>query len=132
MTDQPTRPTVLLAEDHDGLREALVTMLETAGFRVIGASSNGADLVQMARTQGADVVLVDLRMPSLNGIDVARWIKSISPTTPIVVYSAYGDDAFQQSASEAGVFAYLVKGCPPSTLISTLRAAIDQGSSTTH
>src|SRR5919197_3979759 len=72
MTDPPKQPTVLLAEDHDGLREALVTMLENAGFRVIGASSNGSDLVQIARTIEANVVLVDLRMPSLNGIDVAR------------------------------------------------------------
>jgi DNA-binding NarL/FixJ family response regulator len=126
MTDQPAPPTVLLAEDHDGLREALVTMLESAGFGVLGASSNGADLVKLARSREADVVLVDLRMPSLNGIDTARWIKSISPATPVVVYSAYGDDAFQQAAMEAGVFAYLIKGCPPATLISTLRAAVEQ------
>jgi DNA-binding NarL/FixJ family response regulator len=119
-----TSPTVLLAEDHEGLREALVTMLETAGFRVLAASENGAGLLRVAETTEPDVVLVDLRMPAVSGIDVARWMKGLWPTTPVVVYSAYGEDAFMKSAAEAGVFAYLVKGCPPSSLVRTLRLAV--------
>jgi DNA-binding NarL/FixJ family response regulator len=123
--DMPsTRPSVLLAEDHDGLREALVTMLETAGFRVLAASEDGAGLLRVAETIEPDVVLVDLRMPSVSGIDVARWMKGLWPTTPVVVYSAYGEDAFMKSAASAGVFAYLVKGCPPSSLMRTLRLAV--------
>ena len=122
---RPTQPSVLLAEDHEGLREALVTMLETAGFRVLAASENGAGLLRVAETVQPDVVLVDLRMPSVSGIDVARWMKGLWPTTPVVVYSAYGEDAFIKSAAAAGVFAYLVKGCPPSSLVRTLRLAVD-------
>jgi DNA-binding NarL/FixJ family response regulator len=121
-----TRPTVLLAEDHEGLREALVTMLETAGFRVLAASENGAGLLRVAETIEPDVVLVDLRMPVVSGIDVARWMKGLWPTTPVVVYSAYGEDAFMKSAADAGVFAYLVKGCPPGSLVRTLRLAAAQ------
>jgi DNA-binding NarL/FixJ family response regulator len=119
-----TQPAVLLAEDHQGLREALVSMLETAGFRVLAASEDGAGLLRVAETVEPDVVLVDLRMPAVSGIDVARWMKGLWPTTPVVVYSAYGEDAFIKSAAEAGVFAYLVKGCPPSSLVRALRLAV--------
>jgi DNA-binding NarL/FixJ family response regulator len=117
-------PTVLLAEDHEALREALVTMLESAGFQVLGASDNGAGLLRLAETTEPDVVLVDLRMPTVSGIEVARWMKGLWPSTPVVVYSAYGEDDFMKSAADAGVFAYLVKGCPPSSLIRTLREAV--------
>jgi DNA-binding NarL/FixJ family response regulator len=120
----PELPTVLLAEDHEVLREALVTMLETAGFRVLAAAENGAALLRAAETTEPDVVLVDLRMPAVDGIDVARWMKGLWPTTPVVVYSAYGEDAFMASAANVGVFAYLVKGCPPSSLLRTLRLAV--------
>src|SRR2546426_752017 len=68
-------PTILLAEDHDGLREALVTLLESAGFRVLAASQDGAGLLRVAETTEPDVVLVDMRMPAVSGIDVARWMK---------------------------------------------------------
>jgi DNA-binding NarL/FixJ family response regulator len=125
-------PTILLAEDHDPLREALVMMLESAGFRVLGASGDGEALLRMAERTHPDVVLLDLRLPSTDGIAVTREIKRFSPTTPVVMFSAYGDEAFIESAKDAGVFAYLVKGCPPRSLIDTLVEASIRGRQTKH
>jgi DNA-binding NarL/FixJ family response regulator len=116
-------PTVLLAEDQTMLREALVEMLTQGGFSVLGSASDGAELLELAEKVEADLVLVDLRMPSVDGIEVARRIKQRWPSTPVIVYSAFGAEGFVKSAEREGVFAYLEKGCPPASIMETLREA---------
>jgi len=91
---------VLLADDHTRLREALRDLLEEIGFEVVGESGDGADAVAMARQLEPDIVVIDLRMPVLNGLDA----------TQVVVLSAFESPELERQAREAGAFAYLDKG----------------------
>jgi DNA-binding NarL/FixJ family response regulator len=101
---------VLLADDHTRLREALRDLLEETGFQVVGESGDGADAVAMARELEPDIVVIDLRMPVLNGLDATRLIKDARPATQVVVLSAFESPELERQASEAGAFASLDKG----------------------
>jgi DNA-binding NarL/FixJ family response regulator len=106
----PPRPRVLLADDHGGLRRALRGLLEETGFEVVGESGDGADAVALARLLRPDIVVIDVRMPVLNGLDAAKLIKDQRPPTQVVVLSAFDSPELQRQAREAGAFAYLDKG----------------------
>ncbi|HEV3014743.1 MAG TPA: response regulator transcription factor [Actinomycetota bacterium] len=110
VTRLPPRPRVLLADDHTRLREALRDLLEETGFEVVGESGDGADAVAMAGQLAPDIVVIDLRMPVLNGLDATRLIKDARPATQVVVLSAFESPELERQAREAGAFAYLDKG----------------------
>jgi DNA-binding NarL/FixJ family response regulator len=110
VTRLPPRPRVLLADDHIRLREALRDLLEETGFEVVGESGDGADAVAMARQLEPDIVVIDLRMPVLNGLDATRLIKDGRSATQVVVLSAFESPELERQAREAGAFAYLDKG----------------------
>jgi response regulator NasT len=101
---------VLLADDHSGLRWALRGLLEETGFEVVGESGDGADAVALARLLQPDIVVIDVRMPVLNGLDAAKLIKDQRPATQVVVLSAFESPELERQAREAGAFAYLDKG----------------------
>jgi DNA-binding NarL/FixJ family response regulator len=100
-----TPPRLLVADDHDMLREALVDLLRQAGFEIVDQAADGADAVALSRRLEPDVVLMDLRMPVLSGLDAARLIKHDSPATQVVLLTAFESPALQQQAEEAGCFA---------------------------
>jgi DNA-binding NarL/FixJ family response regulator len=106
------------------LREALVELLVQAGFEVVGEAADGADAVALAKQLEPEVVLMDLRMPVLGGLDATRLIKDAHPATQVVLLTAFDSPALQQQAEEAGCFAYLVKGGPPGTLRLVLHQAV--------
>ena len=103
-------PRVLLADDHARLRAALRDLLEETGFEVVGESGDGADAVALARLHEPDIVVIDLRMPVLNGLDATRLIKDARPATQVVVLSAFESPELERQALDAGAFAYLDKG----------------------
>jgi DNA-binding NarL/FixJ family response regulator len=119
-----TRPRLLVVDDHDMLREALVDLLVQAGFEVVGEAADGADAVALAKQLEPDVILMDLRMPVLGGLDATRLIKDVYPATQVVLLTAFDSPALQQEAEDAGCFAYLVKGGPPGTLRLVLHQAV--------
>jgi DNA-binding NarL/FixJ family response regulator len=106
----PPRPRVLLADDHDRLREALRDLLTETGFEVVAESGDGAGAVALARLHEPDIVVIDLRMPVLGGLDATRLIKDARPATQVVVLSAFESPELERQALEAGAFAYLDKG----------------------
>jgi DNA-binding NarL/FixJ family response regulator len=110
MNGPPPRPRVLLADDHGGLRRALRGLLEETGFQVVGESGDGADAVALAGLLQPDIVVIDVRMPVLNGLDAAKLIKDQRPATQVVVLSAFDSPELHRQAREAGAFAYLDKG----------------------
>jgi DNA-binding NarL/FixJ family response regulator len=122
-------PRALVVDDHDMLREAVVELLVEAGFEVVGEAADGADAVALAKELAPDVVLMDLRMPVLGGLDATRLIKDARPATQVVLLTAFESPALEQQAEEAGCFAFLVKGAPPGTLRLVLHQAVACGRS---
>ena len=119
-----TRPRLLVVDDHLLVRQALVELLTQAGFEIVGQAADGADAAALAKQLEPDLVLMDLRMPVLGGLDAARLIKDACPAIQVVLLSAFESPALEQQAEEAGCFAYLVKGGPPSDLRLILRQAM--------
>ena len=119
-----SRPRLVVADDHELLRSALVALLRQAGFDVAGEAADGVDAVALAKQLEPDVVVMDLRMPILGGLDAARLIKDARPATQVVLLTAFESPALEQQAEEAGCFAYLVKGAPPGELRLVLHQAV--------
>jgi response regulator NasT len=119
-----TRPRLLVVDDHLLVRQALVELLTQAGFEIVGQAADGADAVALAKQLEPDLVLMDLRMPVLGGLDAARLIKDACPAIQVVLLSAFESPALEQQAEEAGCFAYLIKGGPPGDLQLVLHQAM--------
>jgi response regulator NasT len=117
---QPLR--VLIAEDETIIRLDLRAVLEDHGFVVCGEARDGAEAVELARELEPDVILVDVKMPRLDGIEAARRIYAERPVT-IVALTAFGDRALVERAVGAGVFAYLVKPFREHDVAAAIRAA---------
>jgi DNA-binding NarL/FixJ family response regulator len=118
-----TRPTVLVADDHRQFREALVALLELDGFEVVGQAADGADAVALAKQLRPDVVVIDLKMPVLNGLDAARLVRDALPSTPVVVLTAFTGDELERAAVAAGATAFVAKDANLEELRAALAAA---------
>jgi DNA-binding NarL/FixJ family response regulator len=126
------RVRVLVVDDHLMLREALVGMLELSGFEVVGTVADGADATSLAAELTPDVVLMDLSMPVLNGLDATRLLREVAPTTAVVIFSAFDSAELKRQAFAAGAVAYLPKGCSNERLRATLEAAVTVAGSNFH
>ena len=116
--------TVLVCDDAIFMRTMISDILTQAGFEIVGEAADGADAVALAKQLEPDVVLMDLRMPVLGGLDASRLIKDACPAIQVVLLTAFESPALQQQAQEAGCFAYLVKGAPPGDLRLVLHQAV--------
>ena len=101
---------VLLAEDHTIVREGFRRMLELEGdLEVVGEAENGRDAVTMGVKLRPEVVLMDIAMPLLNGLEATRQLLKAVPAAKVVMLSAHSDDAYVQNASESGAVGFLLK-----------------------
>src|SRR5476651_1807386 len=107
----PSKPiSVLLADDHAIVRQGLRALLNTAGsFQVIGEATTGREAVEMARKLQPDVILMDIAMPVLNGLEATRQILAARPKARVIILSAHSDDEYIKRTSEAGVMGFLEK-----------------------
>jgi DNA-binding NarL/FixJ family response regulator len=102
--------TVLLAEDHMIVREGLRALLKPeVGIEVIGEAGNGRQAVTLVGKLHPDVVIMDIAMPLLNGLEATRQILSAHPATKVLILSAHGDDAYVEQVMELGAAGYLIK-----------------------
>jgi DNA-binding NarL/FixJ family response regulator len=115
---------ILVVDDHDVLRAGTRQVLDTADdLVVVGEAADGAAALDMVDELQPDVVLIDLRLPDRNGIDVARELTATHPNIRLVILSAYDDDVFVRAAFTVGVTGYLLKTMPCDELIGAVRAA---------
>jgi DNA-binding NarL/FixJ family response regulator len=106
----PARISILLADDHTIVREGFRKLLELeTDLEVVGEAENGHQTVQMAAKFRPAVVLMDIGMPLLNGIEATRQVLKAVPTTRVLILSAHSDDAYVRSATEAGALGFLLK-----------------------
>jgi DNA-binding NarL/FixJ family response regulator len=114
---------ILLADDHTVIRQGLRLLLERQDdFTVVGEAADGRQAVQIAETTQPDVVVLDLAMPNLNGIEAARQISAKVPNAAIVVLSMHSDESYLLQALRAGAKAYLLKDSADTDLIAAIRA----------
>ena len=105
---QPIR--VLLAEDHAVVREGTRKILEAdPGISVVGEAADGAEAVDLARDLSPDVVLLDMAMPVLNGVEATRKLRALSSPPKVLVLSAYDDVSYAEAVLAAGASGYLLK-----------------------
>lgn len=101
---------VLLAEDHTIVREGFRKMLELEGdFEIVGEAQDGRQAVALIQKIRPEVVLMDIAMPLLNGLEATRQVLKACPTTKIIMLSAHSDDAYVTSATESGARGFLLK-----------------------
>ncbi len=128
MTDaDPIRPTairIVLADDHPVVREGLRGMLSAEpDLDVVGEASDGVEAVRVVRATRPDVVLMDLRMPNLDGVQATAELARVAPEVHVLVLTTYDTDADILRAVEAGATGYLLKDSPRATLADAVRAA---------
>lgn len=114
---------MLLVDDQVKVRSSLREMLEEEGITVVGEARDGVSAVEAASELRPDVVLMDLQMPVMNGVDATRAIRQVRPETQVVVLTAYDDAALRQRLERVRAYTYLVKGCAPSDVIDAVRGA---------
>ncbi len=114
---------VLVVEDHLITRQGICRLLkDEANLAIVGEAGDGEEAVQLVTEKKPDVVIMDVAMPKLNGIEATRQIKLIHPTTAVLILSAYDDDEYVFGLLEAGAAGYLLKTASGDELIRAIRA----------
>jgi DNA-binding NarL/FixJ family response regulator len=117
--------TALVAEDHDITREGLRSFLtEQLDARVVATTGDGLDVAPLVKKYEPDLLLLDLGLPHLNGLDVLRKIQKQGLSTKVVILSMYGEDSYVSEAFELGAAGYVLKGSPLDELADAIEAAM--------
>ncbi|MCZ6858159.1 MAG: response regulator transcription factor [Gemmatimonadetes bacterium] len=120
-----SRYRVVIADDHLVVREGLKLILETEeDFELVGQAQDGATAVQLARDVEPDLILMDLRMPGMGGIEAIEQIRDANPDTAVVILTTYDEDNLMVRGLRAGARGYLLKDVDRETLFHTMRAAV--------
>ncbi len=116
--------TVVIADDHHIVRSSLAHVLsDSEGFQVVGEASNGREAVDQVLENDPDVLLLDIVMPAMGGIEAARELHRAHPRTEIVILTGHRNETYQRQAFEAGARGYLFKDCSLDNLLEAIRAA---------
>ena len=114
---------VLLVDDHTVLRDGLRFLLEAEGdIQIIGTAANGQEAVEQATIRCPDVVMMDISMPVMNGIEATKQICAICENTKVVILSMYHTNDYIQRALDAGAAGYLLKDSAGAELVAAIRA----------
>jgi len=122
MTDTLSPPRLLLVDDHRLLRQGLRRAVEEAGFDVVGEAGDGEEAVRLAVALRPDLVLMDVTMPVLDGIEATRRLRLSSPEARVVILTMHGEEETIDQALRAGAVAYLLKDCSTDQVAETLHA----------
>lgn len=120
---------ILVADDHPVVREGLITILSTQpDFDVVGEAGTGVEVVAQVETLKPDVLLLDLAMPELDGVETLERLREASPEVRAIVFTAFDTDERILSAMQAGAQGYLLKGVPREELFNAVRVVHAGGS----
>jgi DNA-binding NarL/FixJ family response regulator len=118
------RKRILIVDDSDSVLNALRTSLESHGFAVCGEALNGLDAIGKAVDTEPDLVILDLAMPDMNGVEVASTLQRLRPNVPIILLTIYGDHVSTSFASIFGIKAIVSKSDGMSKLIDSVQSLI--------
>lgn len=116
--------TVVVADDEDELREAVCTMIpwEALGFHLVGNASNGLDALELVERLEPDLLLTDIRMPFISGIELARQVREIRPAMHIAFLSGFDDFEYAKQAIQYNIISYMLKPLTMDGLAAELKA----------
>jgi DNA-binding NarL/FixJ family response regulator len=121
----PKRITIVLAEDHEIVREGLRSILESeSDIEVIGEASNGREALELTLKLRPDVVVMDIAMPQLNGLEATRQICKTLPDAKVLILSAHSDDAYVENVTAYGAVGYLIKQTSAHFLSEAIREVV--------
>ncbi|RPI79041.1 MAG: DNA-binding response regulator [Chloroflexi bacterium] len=120
----PAKITVLIVDDHAVVRQGIRTFLETnPDLQVTGSAERGEEAIQMAKEHQPDVALVDLVIPGMDGVEITRGIRSVSPRTQVIIFTSFHEDEQIFPAIRAGALSYLLKDARPNEIAGAIRKA---------
>ena len=114
---------LMLADDHRMLREGLSRSMSEHGFDIVGEARDGVEAVNMATALVPDVVLMDVSMPEMDGVEACRQVRAASPNTKVVMLTMHADQEVLANAIRAGACGYLVKDCSTEEIADAVRMA---------
>jgi NarL family two-component system response regulator LiaR len=122
---EPHNPiTVIIVDDHAVVRQGLIAFLQTQDdIEVIGEAENGVQLLELLPHSVPDVLLMDLIMPDMDGVEATRRVKTISPHTQVIIFTSYYKDEHIFPAVRAGALSYILKDSKPDELADAIRKA---------
>ncbi len=118
------RPRVLLADDHRIVAEGLKSLL-TADFELVGVVEDGLELINAAKRLQPDVIVADITMPRLSGLEALAELKKDNPDVRIVILTMHHDVAYARRAMESGASGFVLKHAAPAELVTAIRSALD-------
>ncbi len=116
---------ILLADDHALFRDSLRSLLEARDFEVVGEAANGREAIELAQALGPEIVLMDLSMPVMNGLEATRQLHSLLPDIRVVILTASMDDEDLFEALRAGAQGYLMKNLEADSFFSLLEGVLE-------
>jgi len=117
--------TIILAEDHHIVRQGLRALLEAEpDIQIVGEAANGLEAAQLAESRQPDVMIVDLMMPGLNGLEVTRQVAQRSPHTQVIILSAFENEAYVTEALGSGAAGYVLKKNSAADLVQAVREVV--------
>jgi DNA-binding NarL/FixJ family response regulator len=118
------KPRVLIADDHEIVREGIKNLLQRGGYEIVGEAANGRAAVALSKKLRPDLVLLDVSMPLLNGIDAAREIGVICPRAKIILLTMHRDEHYVLEALRAGITGYVLKTQVSGDLVKAMESAL--------
>ena len=115
--------TVIVADDEEELRQALIRRVdwESIGFQVVGEAENGVEALELVEKYEPDLLLTDIRMPFVSGIELARQVREVQPATQIAFLSGFDDFTYAQQAIQYNIVSYLLKPISAAELTEELK-----------
>src|ERR1700704_6237694 len=124
-TERAAAARIVVADDHDLARAGLRGLLSgERGLEVVGEAATGREALELCRRVRPDLVLMDVRMPDMNGLAVTRAIKQESPSTSVILFTMYESADYLVEALKAGAAGYLLKGASRAEIVATVRQVL--------